>query len=200
MEWGKGDGLSIQTSTICILFLHKLLLSLFSDSQKAAFITLWNISFNQRSIRSLALLAAGCTCQRGSSVPEDMTRQFIPQRTDSRDASVLSSQLSSPPSSTGCHLHPDQASRSIHKEDNHICMLFKIRLTNIKRQHLPFRKIRQAWADYRYYFSSRIHMLLIATCTKNSSHISNLPCTLLGSLCSKRDLYSLIPSECQRVI
>lgn len=93
-KWGK-DSLCVQAFTIHTFFPHSLLLSLFSDSQKSAFITFWNISFNRRSVCSLAFLAAGCTCQRGSLIPEEMTRQFIAQHTDSGDASTPSLQLTS---------------------------------------------------------------------------------------------------------
>lgn len=109
MREGRTYRQNVQTFTNCAFFLHKLLLSLFSDSQKAAFITLRNISFNRQSICSLALLAAGCTCQCGSSVPEEMTRQFIPQHTDSRDVSARSLQLSFHSHPTGGHLHPGQS-------------------------------------------------------------------------------------------
>lgn len=150
-KWRK-DSLCVQAFAIHTFFLHKLL-SLFSDSQKSAFITFWNISFNRKSVCSLAFLAAGCTCQRGSLIPEEMTRQFIAQHTDSGDASTPSQQLSSHSSSTGCHLHPGQNSQCT--QDKHTCRPLRIRLTNIKSQHLSLQKTRQTRADC-YHFSSRM--------------------------------------------
>lgn len=196
----EGDRLSVQAFTIRTFFLHKLLLSLFSDSQKAAFITLWNISFNWRSICSLALLPAGCTCQRGSSVPGDVTRQSYH---NTRTLEMLlfrvysSARTAVPLAATSTLV---KLSQPIHKQDNHICWLFKTSLTNIKIKHLLLQKIRQAWEDYHYYFSSRTPYAFKSHTHDSSSHISTLLHTSLGPLCSKRDLYSLILSECQGVI